>query len=437
MYVGSKEVNDTVYAATTQRRTSCPYGWMCPAHLMLQKHNNSNVRTINAYPLFKSKSRCYICKGLLRGEFQLFITIRPAPWAVTSSDLALKLLAKVMDELASVANMLDLKAVFVLATGKIVVRNGRYFERLEVPHVHILVGAKRRIGRFRVSRRDRVRKLVEFSRQWVEQCYVDAFKGLYPKCIDIKWIKYDVSSKSRKTKRKKRRELKKGKGKFRLRTYMFKQLVPKGYKPIAVGIHLRRRHKTPSTDDKTLYSNSIRAYDYAFENRAGGMGGYWGSASRRDEELSYGDVARLLAKLYSDLGKDVFMDLQLRSRILRSSLAKLVRTLLERVRTHSMEPQDIVRYLYAMYSLADVWKEMSEVVGAVDEELSDATVEEVVKNYSIRLPNLIGIIIWLSRIDADASKHLLHYILKSMKMRLERSLNNGITYGVEGLLGLL
>ena len=41
-----------------------------------------------------------------------------------------------------------------------------------------------------------------------------------------------------------------------------------------------------------------------------------------------------------------------------------------------MEPQDAMRYLYAMYSLVDVWKEMSEVVGAVDEELSDANVEE-------------------------------------------------------------
>jgi len=95
-----------------------------------------------------------------------------------------------------------------------------------------------------------------------------------------------------------------------------------------------------------------------------------------------------------------------------------------------------MRYLYAMYSLVDVWKEMSRVVEAVDEELSDATVEELVKNYAIRLSNLVGNIICLHRVDAEVGRNLLRYILNSMKMRLENSLSSNAVHGVDGLLGI-
>ena len=234
---------------------------------ILHKYGQRRFRV--GKPLYGVSERCYACKGLVRGEFQLFITVRPPPWAVVDSKTALELLTKLAKELARTADMLHLKAVIVVSIGKIVRRGERLVERVETPHIHILVGAKRRVGRFRVSERVRVRRLMEF-RDFLESHYSSIFGGLYKRCIDVKWIRYDSKIKKRK---KRKRSLEHGRGKFRLRAYIFKQLVPVDCKPIIVGIHIRRHHKTPSTDVEThMVPSIIRGYNYDDVSLSGVLG---------------------------------------------------------------------------------------------------------------------------------------------------------------------
>ena len=52
------------------------------------------------------------------------------------------------------------------------------------------------------------------------------------------------------------------------------------------------------------------------------------------------------------------------------------------------------------------------------------------------MPNLIGNIVWLYRVDAEVGRNLLRYILNSMKMKLENSLSSSAVHGVDGLLGI-
>lgn len=177
---------------TTQRecaaKAECPYGWKCPVGFIKRRYGE--LRTFSAIPLYEIKERCYVCRGLLRGEFQQFITVRCPPW-VPAREVALKLLNELAKKLVETADMLNLRAVIVVSIGKVVTENNKPVVRKEAPHIHILVGAKERFGSLRIPMERRIRNLMEFSRQWLESYYMEVFGGLCEHCVDVKWIRYD------------------------------------------------------------------------------------------------------------------------------------------------------------------------------------------------------------------------------------------------------
>jgi len=405
-------------ASAQESTLMCPYGWRCPAYSLIHKYGYSGPQTRR--PLYELNKRCYVCKGLIKGEFQLFITVRPAPWAIMDEKTALRLLAKLAEELAKEADRLYLKAVIIIAVGKVVTRNNKLIARSEPPHIHILVGAKKRVGRFRVDRRTRIRRLMEFSHSQLKSLYAEVFGNVYPRCIDIKWIKYDD-----KVKTGKKRGVVRGRGKFRLRAYLFKQLIHQHYAPIVIGLHAKKRpNKTPSTEGSPPQNtNIIRDYTYACCFNAGGMGGYGGSAARLDDGLSARELFELVAKLRSGLSRGVFMDLPVNSDQLRTLLRRLLNIILARVRQEDADYSDILKFLYSMYTLVDVWNEMANASKLIYEGWSDEAVKEAARNYSVRLQVLVYDLLHLSYLDERSVADLLGFIVRSFRSRLEDALN--------------
>jgi len=100
-----------------QDTSTCPYGWKCPLPPM-----NKAVKSIGlglsrgTKPVFLSRKRCYVCKGLMRREFRVFITVRLPPY-ITDPDLAVDRLREFMKWLMIHDRV---RFVAVISVGKVV-----------------------------------------------------------------------------------------------------------------------------------------------------------------------------------------------------------------------------------------------------------------------------------------------------------------------------
>jgi len=202
-------------------------------------------------PVFMDRKRCYVCKGLMRREFRVFITVRLPPY-ITDPGLAVDRLREFMKWLMIHDRV---RFVAVISVGKVVKVNNRYLIKYEKPHLHILAGAKDRVGWVRLRREEQVEALRRFIAD-VHRGY-EAFLGPeHPGAIDIRWIRYPVKAKRRRRRKRRIANDDRARTVFRLRLYMFKQLAtPNGI--YVQGMYVKRRHKLPSTDRGTD-SNSIR-----------------------------------------------------------------------------------------------------------------------------------------------------------------------------------
>lgn len=398
----------------------CPYGWRCPSFI-LRKYDEQ--RRLFEKPLYETDAKCYICRGLMRREFQQFITIRCPPWIV-DKDAALKMLNALAKRLTDIANLLHLKIGIVIAVGKVEFGDGNLEVRREFPHIHILVGAKERIGNLRIPMKQRIKNLVKF-RQWLEDFYSEVFGGICDKCIYIKWIRYDEKKRGNNSVH--------GKGKFKLRTYLFKQLITKQYEPIIVGIHIKRVNKTPSTDKETPQNPytiySIRVYDNCCVFSSGGMGGYWGASARSDGGSDEPRIDRLVLEalvgsLYGGLvERYVYGDLRVDPYLLpvvKDALKKLKRDM----SMGSFDAHNVVRSIYNMYLLIDTWNRVAATNKPVaPENLRDNVVYEYVENYGPRLEMLVSSLLDLYELSKNHVANILKGIAFSLRSKLEKVLD--------------
>jgi len=395
-------------------KTVCPYGWKCPADSIKCKYGG--LRAVSATPLYEIEERCYACRGLLRGEFQQFITVRCPPW-VPAGEAALKLLNELARKLAETADALHLRAVIVISVGKVVYENGKPVARKEPAHLHILVGAKERVGNIRIPAEKRIGNLMRFSRQELELLYKEVFGGLCDRCIDVEWIRYDEKRRSKGGGH--------GRGKFRLRAYIFKQLVPKQYRPVAVGMHIKRTtHETPSTDESNRGGSSIRVYSSCCGS-SGGLGGYGGPPAG-PEGIGRWTLLAILRDLYDGLTKRyMYADLRVGSdalfHLLRDVLRKLI---VDASSSGNVDVHEAMTLLYTMYLLVDTWNRMAEANRALDyRDLNDEATREYVENYGSRLSTLLGCLQTLHKFSEKRVADIVRNIAVSLRTKLENILN--------------
>lgn len=405
--------------------TECPYGWKCPAYFIVRKYGE--LKKFSVKPLYETDAKCYVCRGLMRHEFQLFITIRCPPWVV-NKDAALKMLSILAKKLADIAKLLHLRAVIIIAVGKAELGDGEPRVSEEFPHIHIVVGAEERIGNLRIPREQRIRNLMKFSRQWIEPYYVAVFGGICDKCIYIKWIHYDEKKRGSNPKH--------GKGKFKLRAYLFKQLISKQYEPIIVGIHIKRhKHKTPSTDEQNqqnLYI--IRGYNNSCVSSAGELGGCWSAPARSDGlGIDKSVLQALINSLYADLtSKRMYADLRVDDPGLLLLLKDVLKKLRRSISVDGVDVHDTMRLLYTMYLLVDTWNQVAATnkpVSYVD--LCDGVVHEYVENYDFRLGTLLTSLLSFYEFSKEYVIGILKGIASSLRTKLEK-VSNG-SYEVLGL----
>lgn len=147
--------------------------------------------------MFFDDRKCYICRELMRHEFRVFITIRLPPYIVDPV-LGVEHLKEFLNYIrTSTGNMV--KFVAVLSIGKLKKLGDRYSRRYERLHIHILAGAKQRIGWRRVRREDQVEAVKKFISD-IHRFYQLIFGSEQSGAIDVRWIRYP-----RKSKRKHRR----------------------------------------------------------------------------------------------------------------------------------------------------------------------------------------------------------------------------------------
>jgi len=153
------------------------------------------------------------------------------------------------------------------------------------------------------------------------------------------------------------------------------------------------------------------------------MGGYGGSAAGLDDGLSAHELFELAARLRSGLSRGVFMDLPVKGDQLRTLLKRLINTILTRVRQGDANYSAILKFLYSMYTLVDVWNEMVNASELIYREWSDEAIEEAARNYSIRLQVIVYDLLYLSYLDERSVADFLGFIVKSFRSRLEDALN--------------
>ena len=218
---------------------------------------------------------------------------------------------------------------------------------------------------------------------------------------------------------------------------MFKQLIPKQYRPIVVGMHIKRSvHETPRSDENNRGDSLIRVYNY-YDYSSGGLGGYGGLSSRSDE----GRVDRLaLLAILSDLHaaltkKYMYADLRVGSHALFLLLKDALRRLRIEVSSGSMDVRDAMHLLYTMYVLVDTWNRMVAANKPVDYgDLSDEVINEYVENYDFRLDMLLYCLRTLHRFSEKRVVDIVRNITISLRTKLENVLNGSYeTLGVDAM----